>query len=59
MNDKKWEYKNCGTYSNNLDLKEFNKLGSEGWEFVGVVPYYINKELLSTFAYFKREKQDR
>ena len=58
MNDKKWEYKNykIDTYD---DLKEFNKLGSEGWEFVGVVPYYINKELLSTFAYFKREKQDR
>ena len=59
MNDKKWEYKNYKIGGIDKDLKEFNKLGSEGWEFVGVAPYYreINQE--TYIAYFKREKQDR
>ena len=52
---KRWQYTHVlidDICADDGDMKELNRLGSEGWELVAIVP---DHERYEAVAYFKRE----
>ena len=50
-----WEYASYGLYeTQTFDVQQLNKMGSQGWEMVTVLPAADEKALMRIF--FKRKK---